>query len=98
MVDRDLLTVVEQMWEAREKWYNIGLCFKIPPSQLDVIKSESRDDIDELFRKMITEWLRRGRCCNWKAVYDALKNPTVGKESTAEKLSEWFTKGKKESF
>ncbi|CAI8026167.1 hypothetical protein GBAR_LOCUS15059 [Geodia barretti] len=95
LVDRDLLTVMEQMWEAREKWYYIGLYFEIPPSQLDVIKSESKDDIDEMFTKMIKQWLQVGHCCNWKTVYDALKSPTVSKESTAEKLSEWFIKGRK---
>ena len=81
------------MWEAREKWYYIGLYFKIPPSQLDVIKSESKDDINEMFTKMIKQWLHVGHCCNWKTVYDALKSPTVSKESTAEKLSEWLIKG-----
>jgi hypothetical protein len=95
LVDRDLLTVMEQMWEAREKWYNIGLYFKIPSSQLDVIKSETKDDIDEMFRKMIKQWLQVGHCCNWKTVYDALKSPTVSKEPTAEKLSEWLIKGRK---
>ena len=84
---------MEQMWEAREKWYNIGLYFEIKSSQLDVIISESKDDIDEMFRKMIKQWLQVGHCCNWKTVYDALKSPTVSKESTAEKLSEWLIKG-----
>lgn len=81
------------MWEAREKWYNIGLCFNIPPSKLDVIKKESVDDIDEMFRKMIKEWLQKGYCCNWKTAYDALKSPTVDKGSTAENLREWLREG-----
>ena len=90
--DRDLSTVMEQMWEAREKWYNIGLNFKIPHSQLGVIKSDAKK-IDEMFTEMIKQWLQAGDCCNWKTVYDALKSPIVGEVSTADKILNWLIKG-----
>ena len=88
-VSKDLQIVMEKMWEAREKWYNIGLCFEIPSSQLDVIKKDSKDT-DEMFTSMIKEWLGRGHSCTWSTAHDALKNPIVDKGSVAEKLGEWL--------
>lgn len=86
--DRDLVIVVEAIWEAREKWFSIGLCFSIPISKLNVIEKDSKD-IDEKFTKMIKEWLMQGDNCNWDAVVDVLKNKIVSCESLADKLPEW---------
>ena len=65
------------MWNARTKWYFIGVRFGLAAPQLDAIDVEEKE-VDEKFRKMVKKWLETGEGCTWNAVYDALKHPTVG--------------------
>ena len=74
-----LRDVIHKMWNARTKWYFIGIQFNIADSDLDAIEADSKD-VDEKLRKMIESWLKTGENCNWEAVDDALKNPTVAAE------------------
>jgi hypothetical protein len=78
--------VISLSWDARKKWYFIGVRLSMPVSELDVIE-KNKNDIDEQFRNMIKKWLEMGgKGCTWKAVYDALRHHTVGHNSIAEEL------------
>ena len=69
------------MWSAREKWYNIGVRFKIGVQDLGIIGKES--DVDTKFNQVIIKWLNRGVNCTWRTICDVLKNRTVDMEGLA---------------
>ena len=89
----DLGVVMEKLWDARTKWYYIGVQFGITVSDLDVIEMEPKSDVTEMFRKMIMTWLKKGENCTWRTVYDALKHCTVEQQRIAENLKSWLVKG-----
>ena len=84
--DDDLKDILDFMWPARTKCYFIGVRFNIQASQLDVIERNDPNNIDSQFRNMVKKWLDIGDGCTWKAVYDALRHPTVDHNKTAEEL------------
>ena len=74
------------MWEARAKWYYIGLELGISVGTLDSIEATNQNP-DRCFTTMIKAWLRSGRPKpSWAAVANALKSPMVGYEQLAEQL------------
>ena len=75
---KDLCKVQRSTWEARSKWYNIGLELSIDPGTLDAIK-ENSDNIDDQFRSMLTTWLKMVEPIpTFTALAEALQSPTVG--------------------
>ena len=80
----DLREVQKTSWDARAKWYNIGLELKIDPGTLDTIKGNN-DNIDDRFRAMLTTWLKMVKSKpTWETLAEALRSPTVGYEHLAE--------------
>ena len=74
------------MWNARPKWYFIGVRFNIPVSELDTIDKNNPNSIDDKFKDMIKKWLEIGQNCTWKAIHDALQHPTVDHGAIAKEL------------
>ena len=74
---KDLSKVQRAAWNARAKWYNIGLELNINPGTLDVIERNNMD-INDRFRIMLTTWLRM--VDPREALAEALRSPTVGCE------------------
>ena len=70
------------MWSAREKWYNIGVRFKIGVPELNVIGMDG-GDVDQKFNSVVSKWLNRGANCTWRMICDVLKHPTVDMEEPA---------------
>ena len=83
----DLGDVVEAVWEARAKWYNIGLKLRIPPGTLDSIDMTANQNPDKCFTAVIKEWLNNDKPCpTWAAMSKALRSPMVGYGHLAEQL------------
>ena len=81
---KDLSKVQRAAWDARAKWYNIGLELEIDPGTLDTIKGNN-DNIDDRFRAMLTTWLKMAEPRPTReALAEALRSPTVGYEHLAE--------------
>ena len=82
---KDLCMVQRAAWDARSKWYNIGLELNIEPGTLDTIKRDN-DYCDDQFRAMLTTWLKMVTepKPTWEALAEALRSPTVGYEHLAE--------------
>ena len=82
----DLRDVQKAVWEARSKWYNLGLELGISPGTLDSIKATNQNP-DDLFADMIKDWLRNGNPKpNWATIANALRSPTVGYGHIAEQV------------
>ena len=83
----DLCDVLKTVWEARVKWYFIGLELGISPGTLKAIKKNNNQDPDECLTAMLEYWLNNGKPKpSWAAVAKALKSPMVGNAELAEKL------------
>ena len=86
LTPEDLGSVLEAVWEARSKWYNIGLKLGISVGTLDSIKASNQNS-DDYLTAMIKDWLRNGKPKPlWAALAKALKSPMVGYAQLAEQL------------
>ena len=73
-------------WEARAKWYNIGLQLKIGAGTLDAIERDSHS-IDDQFRVMLSTWLRRDEPRpTLSLLANALRSPMVGYQHLAQQI------------
>ena len=86
--------VFEAMYEARDKWRNIGGAFRVPDSTLSCIAQEEDSADDRLYR-VIKAWLENGggtSACTWSVVAETLKKKTVGREHIAREVEEKYLK------
>ena len=85
--DKDLSLVLNKTWDARSRWYHIGLALGIPTGTLDAVKKRCRDDPDECYTEMLKVWLRGvDPLPTWSALSKVLKSPSVGCGDLAEQL------------
>ena len=81
----DLNDIRSKCWEARIKWFDIGLELKLTKSELDVIQAKHKDNVDMCFTTMLDKWLKK----NTPTLVDliaALRQPTVGYQQLANYL------------
>ena len=84
---KDLRIVQKAVWDARSKWYDVGVELLISPDTLDAIKENERYNCDACFREMLKEWLRRPEPRpTWAELTEALKSPVIGYGHLADKL------------
>ena len=84
--------IFEMMYDAREKWRNIGGVFHLSQSTLNNINAENQNNDDKL-RSVITEWLNKyggTEDCTWTHVAMALRNKTVAREDLAREVFEQY--------
>ena len=83
----DLGDVLEAVWEARAKWYNIGLKLGTSPGTLDAINKTANQNTDDCITAVIKDWLKNGKPKpSWAQLAKALKSPMVGYGHLAEQL------------
>lgn len=80
----DYADVSAALWDAKHKWFSIGVRFGIKVTDLEAIRNE--DGVEERFQRMVIAWLKAGKNCNWQQVCEALSHPTVGMQHMAAKL------------
>ena len=79
--------MLDKVWDARAKWYEIGLGIKIRSTDLDAIRKKHRDDPDVCYRELLSTWLKQASPIpTWALLTDALKSRQVGFEQLSEKL------------
>ena len=82
----DLRSVRRATWDARSKWYDVGLELGIDPGTLDSIKSNN-DSNESRFTAVLLAWLRTVRPRpTLTALAEALRSPTVGCGHLAEQI------------
>ena len=84
----DLGDVHEEIFEARPKWYFIGLRLKLPVDILDGIEAQYGSDLVKCFCEMLKKWLTRvDPPPTWKAMSEALSSQSVDKAQLALKVT-----------
>ena len=75
----DIKEVLDKVWKARNKWYNIGIQLEVNVNDLDSIKQSCNNYPGECFREMLITWLRQTPDgASWKSLISALSHETVG--------------------
>ena len=80
----DFAKVQAALWEARAKWYNIGVHLKVKVSDLEVINAESGGDIGKKFNRMLMLRFKMIEAITWGELCDVLNHPTVNEPAVAD--------------
>ena len=82
-----LKALLHELHPVRASWYNIGLEFNIPHTELDCFKQTYSDQTD-LMREMLKHWLKTAvdPPPTWEAVVTALRSPLVNEKKVAAQL------------
>ena len=75
----DLSTVHEELYDARSKWYDLGMKLGVKVAVLDRIRQQFSNSSDCL-REVLQHWLQSSPCPTWERVCAALRSCTVGDE------------------
>ena len=79
--------VLRSTWEARAKWFYIGLELGIKVEILHAIRRSNHSMIDDCFKEMLVEWLRNATPVpTLAALANALRSPTVEFGPLAEQI------------
>ena len=96
LTSSDLKQVVSSVWEARTKWFHIGIQLDMETSNLQVIKTNCHSEVDMCFTEMLTTWLKRmNPPPTWETLVDALKSQPVGYEQLADTIQKTHFKTSK---
>ena len=71
-----------ELFEARTKWYDIGLALKVPVATLESIEGQFGNHSDKL-RETLKIWLKTAKKPSWQDVVGVLKSPVVGEPKLA---------------
>ena len=71
-----------KLFNARTKWYDIGLALNVPVTTLDSIEGQFGNHSDKL-REALKVWLKTAREPTWQDVVGVLKSPVVGEPKLA---------------
>ena len=79
--------VLKTTWEARAKWFIVGLELGIELGVLNAIERSNLFMVDDCFEEMLLQWLRIARPVpTLAALANALRSPTVGFGHLAEQI------------
>ena len=84
----DLLVLMEELYDIRVKWYDIGLQLRMSVGTLDAIK-EQYDDFSHCLRETLKMWLKT--CPSpptWKNIVNALRSSPVDEVRLATDLEQ----------
>ena len=83
----DLGDVYTKLYDARNKWFDIGLALKINYITLECIRSEKSDTSDGL-RRMLAHRIQSGGPLTWTDLSGCLRHPTVERNDLANILDQ----------
>ena len=87
MAITDLKDILEAVWDARNKWMNIGIQLNIVKTDLDEINTVQKGNPEDCLREMLSLWLKQVKHPpTWSVLIAALKKPTVGLQQLAEQI------------
>ena len=76
----DFSAVLNAVWPARSRYYNLGIALRVSADDLDGIEKSNLYKVDECFREMLKICLRRDEGLSQQKLANALAkfNETVG--------------------
>ncbi len=83
------MTVLTELHEDSDQWYNLGLALNLTPGALDAIKGQYKDP-KECLRDAVKAWLNMSPDPSWKAIVHALRSTIVGRDSSARRLEQEY--------
>ena len=87
MTTKDLRAVLSALWDARPKWYNIGLELGLTVEDLDIIAETNLKDADKCLTEILAQWLRQANPLpTWSIVVKALRSQIVNLTQLASKI------------
>ena len=78
----DLGDLYAKLYNARNKWFDIGLALNIKFSALESIESEKQNNSDCL-RQMLAHRIQSGGLLTWADLSGCLRHPTVERNDLA---------------
>lgn len=81
----DASSILNDLIEAKNQYYVLGLQLNIPAHDLDAIKSEYSNPGDGLLQ-VILAFLRQDITPTWRVIIDALRTPSVNLHHLASRL------------
>ena len=84
----DFIKIYEKLFEARAKWYNLGLALGLDTGTLDSIKHNNKE-CEDCLREALKQRDNTTKL-TWTEIIKALRNPIVGKHQLANKIQTKF--------
>ena len=85
----NLCTIHMELYNARKRWYDIGLALEVPVAVLDQIRQEFSSPSDCLL-EVLKHWLQSSPLPTWEDVCAALRSRTVGERPLAQQLEKEY--------
>ena len=85
LTESDLSEVRTKVWDARNKWFDLGIELKLNHADLTAIQQAFGTDPTTCLTEMLVRWLKTGRA-TWAKMIVALKHPAVGNSALAGKV------------
>ena len=80
----NLVELQKLIWEARTKYYYIGLELGLDATTLNSIEQSQYHQVDDCFHAVLDACIRKG--ITKTKIVDALKSPTVGNDMIADQV------------
>ena len=83
----DLKSVRRALWDARCKWYDIGVELDLDTATLDTIDANFHGKVEDCFREVLSKWLNvASPDPSWEPLVEALRSPAVEHPEIAAKI------------
>ena len=93
----DFADVQSALWEARHKWFSIGVRLRLKVPDLEAIDHELGLDLEGKFVRMILSWLESGQTCTWRALREALEHHIINLPVLAREIKTNFGSNESQS-
>ena len=69
--------------DVQLKWYDLGIELEVSQQELNVIRSNHKDDPASGLREMVTVWLKDNDQATWDALAEALESKSIKEKNLA---------------
>ena len=85
---RDLGRVYTKLYDARAKWFDVGLALDINFETLKSIEKEQLKNQSDCLREMLAHCIQSGCSLTWAKLCSCLRHPTVERVDLAEMIEQ----------
>ena len=84
----DLKTLMNELFEVRDKWYHLGVQLSMRTSDLKAIRTQYHNDPDDCLLEMLSQWLSiTTPPPTWQIVVDVLCSTAISRPLVAQAIS-----------